>query len=143
MKVPFVDLYQQHQEVEAELVEVFQRVLRKSSFILGPEVQAFEQSFALYVGSSECIAVNSGTAALQLVLLGLGIGPGQEVITVPNTFIATAEAISAVGAQPVFVDVDPVSYNMDPGQVEAAITPRPGRHSVRTNARATEPRYAV
>jgi dTDP-4-amino-4,6-dideoxygalactose transaminase len=124
MKVPFVDLYQQHQEVEAELVEVFQRVLRKSSFILGPEVHAFEQSFASYVGSSECIAVNSGTAALQLVLLGLGIGPGQEVITVPNTFIATAEAISAVGARPVFVDVDPISYNMDPAQVEAAITPR-------------------
>ena len=124
MKVPFVDLYQQHQEVEAELVEVFQRVLRKSSFILGPEVQAFERSFASYVGSTECIAVNNGTVALQLVLLGLGIGPGQEVITVPNTFIATAEAISAVGARPVFVDVDPASYNMDPAQVEAAITPR-------------------
>ena len=84
MKVPFVDLYQQHQEVEAELVEVFQRVLHKSSFILGPEVQTFEQSFASYVGSSECIAVNSGTAALQLVLLGLRVGPGQEVITVPT-----------------------------------------------------------
>ena len=124
IRVPFVDLYQQHQEVEAELVEVFQRVLRKSSFILGPEVQTFERSFASYVGSAECIAVNSGTAALQLVLLGLDIGPGHEVITVPNTFIATAEAISAVGARPVFVDVDPVSYDMDPAQVEAAITPR-------------------
>src|SRR5579859_584466 len=91
MKVPFVDLYQQHQEVEAELVEVFQRVLRKSSFILGPEVQTFEKSFASYIGSAECIAVNNGTTALQLVLLGLGIGPEQEVITVANTFIATAE----------------------------------------------------
>jgi dTDP-4-amino-4,6-dideoxygalactose transaminase len=124
MKVPFVDLYQQHQEVEAELVEVFQRVLRKSSFILGPEVQNFERSFASYVGAAECIAVNTGTAALQLVLLALGVGPGQEVITVANTFIATAEAISAVGARPVYVDVDPVSYTMDPALVEAAITPR-------------------
>ena len=78
IRVPFVDLYQQHQEVEAELVEVFQRVLRKSSFILGPEVQTFERSFASYVGSAECIAVNSGTAALQLVLLGLDMGRGRR-----------------------------------------------------------------
>jgi len=109
-KVAFVDLYQQHQAIEEELVEVFRRVLRKSSFILGPEVVAFEQAFASYVGASECIAVNNGTTALQLVLAGLGIGPGDEVITVANTFIATAEAISAVGARPVFVDVDPVSF---------------------------------
>ena len=122
-KVAFVDLYQQHQAIEEELVEVFRRVLRKSSFILGPEVVAFEKEFAAYVGASDCIAVNNGTTALQLVLAGLGIGPGDEVITVANTFIATAEAISAVGARPVFVDVDPVSYTMDPQQVEAAITP--------------------
>lgn len=124
MSVRFVDLYKQHQDIEAELFEVFQRVLRQSSFILGPEVQAFEQSFASYIGGDQCVAVNSGTAALQLVLQALGIGPGDEVITVPNTFIATAEAISAVGARPVFVDVDPVSYNMDPALVPAAITPR-------------------
>ena len=122
-KVAFVDLYQQHQAIEEELVEVFRRVLRKSSFILGPEVVGFEQAFASYVGAAECIAVNNGTTALQLVLAGLGIGPGDEVITVANTFIATAEAISAVGARPVFVDVDPVSYTMDPQLVEAAITP--------------------
>ena len=122
-KVAFVDLYQQHQAIEEELVEVFRRVLRKSSFILGPEVVAFEKEFAAYVGASDCIAVNNGTTALQLVLAGLGIGPGDEVITVANTFIATAEAISAVGARPVFVDVDPVSYTMDPQLVEAAITP--------------------
>ncbi|MCU1271962.1 MAG: erythromycin biosynthesis sensory transduction protein eryC1 [Acidobacteriaceae bacterium] len=121
-KVAFVDLYQQHQAIEEELVEVFRRVLRKSSFILGPEVVGFEQEFASYVGASECIAVNNGTTALQLVLAALGIGPGDEVITVANTFIATAEAISAVGARPVFVDVDPVSYTMDPQLVEAAIT---------------------
>jgi dTDP-4-amino-4,6-dideoxygalactose transaminase len=122
-KVAVVDLYQQHQAIEVELVEVFRRVLRKSSFILGPEVVAFEKEFAVYVGASDCIAVNNGTTALQLVLAGLGIGPGDEVITVANTFIATAEAISAVGARPVFVDVDPVSYTMDPQLVEAAITP--------------------
>lgn len=122
-KVAFVDLYQQHQAIEEELVEVFRRVLRKSSFILGPEVVAFEQAFASYVGAADCIAVNNGTTALQLVLAGLGIGPGDEVITVANTFIATAEAISAVGARPVFVDVDPVSYTMDSQLVEAAITP--------------------
>lgn len=122
-KVAFVDLYQQHQAIEEELVQVFRRVLRKSSFILGPEVVAFEKEFAAYVGASDCIAVNNGTTALQLVLAGLGIGPGDEVITVANTFIATAEAISAVGARPVFVDVDPVSYTMDPQLVEAAITP--------------------
>ena len=122
-KVAFVDLYQQHQAIEEELVEVFRRVLRKSSFILGPEVVAFEKEFAAYVGAADCIAVNNGTTALQLVLAALGIGPGDEVITVANTFIATAEAISAVGARPVFVDVDPVSYTMDPELVEAAITP--------------------
>jgi dTDP-4-amino-4,6-dideoxygalactose transaminase len=124
MNVPFVDLRKQHEPIDAELIEVFQRVLRQSSFILGPEVQKFEDSFARYLGSSDCMAVNSGTAALQLVLQALEIGPGDEVITVPNTFIATAEAISAVGARPVFVDVDPVSYTMDPAMVERAITPR-------------------
>lgn len=123
MNVPFVDLRKQHEPIDAELIEVFQRVLRQSSFIQGPEVQNFERAFASYLGSSECIALNSGTAALQLVLQALGIGPGDEVITVPNTFIATAEAISAVGARPVFVDVDPVSYTMDPALVERAITP--------------------
>ncbi len=123
-KVAFVDLYAQHQEVEQELLEVFQRVLKKSSFILGPEVVAFEQAFAQYVGAKECLAVNNGTTALQLVLEALEIGPGDEVITVANTFIATAEAISAVGARPVFVDADPVSYTMDPQLVEAAITPK-------------------
>jgi dTDP-4-amino-4,6-dideoxygalactose transaminase len=123
-KVPFVDLYQQHQPIEAELLEVFQRVLHKSAFISGSEVANFERAFASYLGVAECIGVNNGTTALQLVLEALGVGPGHEVITVANTFIATAEAISAVGARPVFVDVDPVSYNMDPTLVETAITPR-------------------
>ena len=122
MKVPFVDLKSLHGEIAEELREVFDRVLRDSTFVLGPEVQRFEQEFAAYVGTAHCVAVNTGTAALHLVLASLDIGPGDEVITVPHTFIATAEAITAVGARPVFVDIDPVSFTMDPALLEAAIT---------------------
>ncbi len=124
MKIPFVDLRSLHEGLREELRDVFERVLDASSFVLGPEVQTFEQEFATYVGTKYCVALNTGTAALHLVLASLGVGPGDEVITVPHTFIATAEAISAVGARPVFVDIDPVSFNMDPDLLEAAITPR-------------------
>ncbi len=124
MKVKFLDLGAQHAQLENELKDVFARVLSSSSFILGREVEQFERSFAAYLGTGHCMAVSSGTAALHLALQALGIGPGDEVITVPNTFIATAEAICAVGARPVFVDVDPVSYTMDPGEISAVITPR-------------------
>ncbi|MFQ5778644.1 MAG: DegT/DnrJ/EryC1/StrS family aminotransferase, partial [Terriglobia bacterium] len=124
MNVPFVNLSAQHTPLRAELCHVFERVLRDSSFILGPEVKRFEESFASYLNVSHCIALSSGTAALHLVLQALEIGPGDEVITVPNTFIATAEAISAVGARPVFVDVDPVSYTMAPAAAEKALTKR-------------------
>lgn len=124
MRVPFVDLAGLHRTIEEELRQVFERVLERSSFILGPEVLQFEEAFASSLNVSHCVAVNSGTAALHLTLQALGIGPGDEVITAPNTFIATAEAISAVGARPVFVDVDPVSYTMDPAAVEDSITSR-------------------
>ena len=124
MKVPFVDLKLLHSEVEEELHEVFARVLANSSFVLGPEVLQFEQEFAAYCGTAHSIAVNTGTAALHLVLASLGVGPGDEIITVPHTFIATAEAITACGATPIFVDIDPVSYCMDPGLIEAVITPK-------------------
>jgi len=124
LKVKFVDLAAQHQPLENELKEVFGRVLANCSFVLGPEVEKFEKAFASFCGVAHCIAVTNGTAALQLVLQGLGVGPGDEVITVPHTFIATAEAINAVGARPVFVDIDPVSYTMDPSKVEAAVTTR-------------------
>jgi dTDP-4-amino-4,6-dideoxygalactose transaminase len=122
MNIPFVDIGKQHSAISEELHEVFVRVLERSSFVLGPEVSHFETAFASYLDVSYCVALNSGTAALQLILQALGIGPGDEVITVPNTFIATAEAISAVGARPVFVDVDPASYTMDPKAAESAIT---------------------
>lgn len=124
MKVKFVDLHAMHAPLMDEFRQVFERVLENSSFILGPEVSRFEQAFAQYLGVDHAVAVSNGTVALELALLGMGVGPGDEVITVPNTFIATAEAVSAVGARPVFVDVDPVSYNMDPTLVERAITPR-------------------
>ena len=124
MKVKFVDLQAMHAPLMDEFRQVFERVLENSSFILGAEVSRFEEGFAKYVGAEHCVAVTNGTVALELALLAMGVGPGDEVITVPNTFIATAEAISAVGARPVFVDVDPVSYNMDPTLVERAITPR-------------------
>jgi dTDP-4-amino-4,6-dideoxygalactose transaminase len=124
MKVPFVDLKSLHSEIQDELRDVFNRVLDSSNFVLGPEVQLFEQEFAAYVGTKYCVAVNTGTAALHLALAALDIAPGDEVITVPNTFIATAEAISAVGAKPVFIDIDPISFTMDPSLLEAAITSR-------------------
>jgi dTDP-4-amino-4,6-dideoxygalactose transaminase len=124
MKVKFVDLHAMHAPLMDEFRQVFERVLENSSFVLGAEVSRFEEAFAKYLGAGHCVAVTNGTVALELALLAMGVGPGDEVITVPNTFIATAEAVSAVGARPVFVDVDPVSYNMDPTLVERAITPR-------------------
>jgi dTDP-4-amino-4,6-dideoxygalactose transaminase len=124
MKIPFVDLSAMHRSLEPELLEVFTRVLRSSAFVLGPEVKQFEEAFAAYVGTKHCVALTNGTAALHLTLLALDINPGDEVLTVAHTFIATAEAISAVGARPVFVDIDPVSYTMDPALLERAITPR-------------------
>jgi dTDP-4-amino-4,6-dideoxygalactose transaminase len=104
--------------------EAVKKILDHGLFTLGPEVEAFEEAFAAYCDVSHCIGVSSGTAALILALKALGIGPGDEVITASQTFIATAEAISHVGARPVFVDIDPVTYTVDPGAVEEAITPR-------------------
>jgi dTDP-4-amino-4,6-dideoxygalactose transaminase len=122
MKIPFVDLKSLHSEIRDELREVFERVLDNSTFVLGPEVLRFEQEFAAYCGTEHCVALNTGTAAIHLALAALSIGPGDEVITVPHTFIATAEAITAVGAKPVFLDINPVSFTMDPSLLEAAIT---------------------
>ena len=123
MNVRFVDLKTQHCELGDELRGAFARILGEASFVAGPETEAFEEAFANYLGCPHAVTVSSGTAALHLALLGLGVGPGDEVITTPHTFIATAEAVTAVGARPVFVDVDPVSYTLDPNQVEARITP--------------------
>jgi dTDP-4-amino-4,6-dideoxygalactose transaminase len=124
MAVPFVDLRSQYDSIAEELKASVLRALDSQTYVLGPEVEAFEEEFAAYCGVGYAVGVNSGTAALHLALLALGVGPGDEVITVANTFIATAEAISAASATPVFVDVDPHTYLMDPSLLEAAITPR-------------------
>jgi dTDP-4-amino-4,6-dideoxygalactose transaminase len=122
--IPFVDLKAQYQTIKHEVREAIDRVLENQQFVLGPEVKTFEQEFATYTGASEAIGVNTGTSALHLALLAAGIGPGDEVITVPFTFVATAAAIIYAGATPVFVDVDPASFTMDPSLIEAAITSR-------------------
>jgi len=122
--VPFMDLKAQFQAVRDEVLPAMEEVAADAAFILGPRVAEFEEAFAAYTGANHCVAVNSGTSALHLALLAAGVGPGDEVITVPMTFVATSWAISYCGATPVFVDVDATTYTMDPNQVEARITPR-------------------
>jgi dTDP-4-amino-4,6-dideoxygalactose transaminase len=122
--IPLIDLKAQHRSVQKELREAFDRVLETSEFALGSEVAAFEVEFANYCGARHGIAVNSGTSALHLALLAAGIGAGDEVITVPFTFVATVAAVIYAGARPIFVDIDPRSYTMDVSQIERAITKR-------------------
>ena len=124
MSIPMADLKAQYLSIKDEIDAAVQRVIENSQFILGPEVDTFEKEMAAYCGTDYAIGVASGTEALQLALLACGIGPGDEVITTPFTFIATAEAITQCGAVPVFVDIDPVTYNIDPGLIEAKITPK-------------------
>ncbi len=122
--IPFVDLKAQYQSIKPEVNAAIQGVLDSCAFTLGPEVAAFEQEFAAYSSARQGIAVNTGTSALHLALLAAGVGRGDEVITVPFTFVATASAIDYTGARPVFVDIDPQNFTMDPKAVEAAITER-------------------
>jgi len=124
MPIPLVDLKAQYQSIRDEIDGAMRRVVESTSFILGPEVRAFEQAFAAYCEVEHAVGVDSGTAALFLALLACGIGAGDEVITTPFTFMATAEAISQTGARPVFVDIDPATYTLDPARIEVAITPR-------------------
>lgn len=122
--IPPLDLTQQYQLVGDEISAVVAEVLSSGRYINGPVVEAFERQFASYIGTAECVSCNSGTDALYLALRALKIGVGDEVITTPFTFIATAEMISAVGAIPVFVDIDPQTFNIDVNQIATAITPR-------------------
>ena len=122
--VPYVDLKAQYHSIKTEIDQAISGVLESSQFVLGKEVAAFEEEFAAYCESREAIGVNSGTSALHLALLAAGIRPGDEVITTPFTFVATVAAILYVGAVPVYVDIDPVSFNLDPSKLEAAITPK-------------------
>ncbi len=124
MKIPLVDLKAQYQTIKPEIDAAMQSVVDNTSFILGKEVETFEKNFAAYSDVKYAIGTDSGTAALHLAFLLCGIGPGDEVITTTYTFIATAETISLTGATPVFVDIDPRTYNIDVRQVEKAITPR-------------------
>ena len=124
MKVPFYDLKSEYHALRDQIREALDRVCEDSAFILGGEVEAFEREFASFCEAKHCIALNSGTSALHLGLLALGVQPGDEVITIPNTFLATAEAITYCGARPVFVDIDPLTANLDPRLIERAITSR-------------------
>ena len=122
--IPFVDLKAQYRSIKDEVNQAIADVVNNCQFILGSEVEAFEREFAAYCGVEYAVGMNSGTSALHLALLVAGVKPGDEVITVSNTFVATAAAILYANAVPVLVDVTPGSYTMDPAKIEAAITPR-------------------
>ena len=124
VRVPYFDLTAQYASLRDEIRDALDHVCQNATFILGDEAERFERAFADYCGVKHCVALNSGTSALHLALVSAGIGSGDEVITSANTFIATAEAICYTGAKPVFIDIDPATANLDPAQIEQAITPR-------------------
>jgi len=123
-KVPYLDLRAQYETIKEEIAAAIQQVLVSTAFVGGPFVEKFEEEFAGFSGCKHALGVSNGTSALWMTLMSLGVGPGDEVITVPNTFIATAEAISMCGARPVFIDVDEQSYTMNAALLEDAVTPR-------------------
>ncbi len=122
--IPYLDLPAQLRSIRKELDAALARTLDNCTFCLGPDVAQFEKDFAQFIGAKDCVGVNNGTSALHLAMLLLGIGPGDEVITTPFTFVATSWAISYVGARPVYVDIEDATFNLDPTLVERAITPR-------------------
>jgi dTDP-4-amino-4,6-dideoxygalactose transaminase len=124
MEVPFLDLRVQNRALKTEILPLWEEILDLAGFIGGKHVNALEEEFASACSVNHCVAVNSGTDALRFIFLALGLEPGDEIITVPNTFIATTEAISQAGGKIAFVDVDPGTYNMDPAMIETAITPK-------------------
>jgi len=123
IQVPYLDLRAQYQSIKPEIDAAITRVLDSCQYVLGSEVVAFEQKFAALCGAAECVALNSGTSALHLALLAAGVGPGDNVITVPFTFVASVAAVLYTGARPVLVDIDSRSFTMDAAAIEAAITP--------------------
>jgi dTDP-4-amino-4,6-dideoxygalactose transaminase len=124
MRVPFVDLKAQYASVKDEIDEAVMRVMSETAFVAGRYASIFEEEFAQYLGASHCIAVANGTDAIEIALQAIGVGAGDEVILPANTFIATAEGVSNIGAVPVFVDIDTPTYNIDPAKIEEKITAR-------------------
>jgi dTDP-4-amino-4,6-dideoxygalactose transaminase len=122
--IPYLDLKAQLKPLRAELSAAWERTVDHCSFCLGPDVAQFEKDFAAFIGTGHCVAMNSGTSALHVAMLLLDVGPGDEVVTTPFTFVATSWAISYAGAKPVYVDIDDATFNLDPGLIEKAITPR-------------------
>ncbi len=122
--IPFVDLKAQYRSIQSEIEPAVLATLQSAEFVLGSRVKAFEQDFAAYCGAGQAIAVNSGTSALHLALLAAGVGPEDEILTTPFTFVATVAAIRYTGARPVFADIDPASFTIDPAAIERLITPR-------------------
>ena len=122
--IDFIDLKQQYRRLKPAIDERIHAVLNHGQYIMGPEVAELEKRLAEYVGVRHAVGISDGTTALQVAMMALGIGPGDEVITTPFTFIATAETVSLLGATPVFVDIDPDTCNLDANLLEAAITPR-------------------
>src|SRR5262245_22275415 len=122
--IPFVDLRAQYQSIKKEIDAAVLALLDSSQFVLGSQLAAFEDSFAAYCQASHAVGVNSGTSALHVALLAGGIGPGDEVITTPMTFVATVAAIMYVGARPIFADVDPRTWNIDPTRIKKVLTDR-------------------
>src|SRR5712691_611585 len=123
-KIPFLDLVTLHLELEEELVSVFKATLKTAGFVGGPMVEGFEREFAEFCEVQHCVGVGSGTDALRFALIAAGVQSGDTVVTVPNTFIATTEAISQAGARPDFVDIDEGTCNMDPSRLEEYIQTR-------------------
>lgn len=132
--VPFVDLVTMHRQLKDELLAVCKRVIETAGFIGGPEVEGLEKEFGHFCGAQYCVGANSGTDALRFALMAAGVQPGDIVLTVPNTFIATTEAISQTGARPDLVDINPVTFNMDPGELgkyldrNCVLSPKTGRY---------------
>ena len=120
--IPYLDLQAQYRALRSEVLTALEEICESTAFAQGPATSDFEAEFAAYCGVHHCVSLNSGTSALHLALRCLDVGPGDEVVTVSMTFIATAWAISYVGAKPVFVDIDPVRRTLDPDKLEAAIT---------------------